>query len=93
MNPFTIGAKQSTVPVVLSAIDPAATSSDADWGPVTFKVTSRMEQPLHRPNCNLLAASEEERQRTFPQRAVLRKRSVCGGAPAAQFSLTVISRV
>jgi hypothetical protein len=40
MAPFTIGAKQSTVPVVLTATDPAAASSDADWGPVSFHVTA-----------------------------------------------------
>jgi hypothetical protein len=40
MSPFTIGGKQSTVPIVLTAKDPAATASDADWGPVTLKITA-----------------------------------------------------
>ncbi|HQX52418.1 MAG TPA: PPC domain-containing protein, partial [Planctomycetaceae bacterium] len=40
MAPFWLGAKQSTAPVVLTAADPAATNSDADWGPVSFRITA-----------------------------------------------------
>ncbi len=40
MTPFTIGGKQSAVPVVLTSKDPAAAASDADWGPVTLRVTA-----------------------------------------------------
>lgn len=40
MAPFWLGTKQSIAPVVLTATDPAAVSSDADWGQVGFKVTA-----------------------------------------------------
>ncbi|MEY3459913.1 MAG: hypothetical protein RL215_3070, partial [Planctomycetota bacterium] len=33
MEPFTLHPKQSVVPITLTAVDPAAAPSDADWGP------------------------------------------------------------
>ena len=40
MEPFTVHAKQSVVPVTLTAVDPAAAPSDADWGPVLVKISA-----------------------------------------------------
>jgi hypothetical protein len=40
MEPFTVHAKQAVVPVTLTAVDPAAAPSDADWGPVLVKISA-----------------------------------------------------
>ncbi|MFM7037022.1 MAG: PPC domain-containing protein, partial [Planctomycetaceae bacterium] len=40
MEPFTIHPKQAVVPVTLTAVDPAAAPSDADWGPITLKISA-----------------------------------------------------
>ncbi|MFN9719372.1 MAG: PPC domain-containing protein, partial [Planctomycetota bacterium] len=89
MNPFTIGGKQSTVPVVLTAADPAASSSDADWGPLTFRIMS--------PDGSTVAASELQLAPPPPKKndnelfrsARLRNDLFLAVAPAAQFSLAV----
>ena len=89
MMPLTIGAKQSTVPIVLTAADPAAVSSDADWGQVTFKVSS--------PDGTTIAASELQLAPPPPKKADaeifrsarLRNDLFTAIAPAAQFSFTV----
>ena len=39
MAPFWLGAKQTTVPVVLTSPDPAAASTDSDWGELKFQFT------------------------------------------------------
>ncbi len=40
MEPFTVHAKQAVVPVTLTAVDPAAAPSDADWGPILLKISA-----------------------------------------------------
>jgi hypothetical protein len=40
MEPFTVGGRQSAVPLVLTATDPAATAGDADWGPISVRVSA-----------------------------------------------------
>ena len=40
MEPFTIHSKQAVIPVTLTAVDPAAAPSDADWGPITLKISA-----------------------------------------------------
>ncbi len=85
MNPFTIGAKQSTVPVVFSATDPAATSSDADWGTVTFKVTSPDGTTVASSELQLAPPPPKKNDNELFRSARFEKRSVCGGCSAAQF--------
>jgi hypothetical protein len=40
MEPIVAGGRQSAVPLVLTATDPAATAGDADWGPVSVRVSA-----------------------------------------------------
>ncbi|MFM7057346.1 MAG: hypothetical protein ACKO2P_10535, partial [Planctomycetota bacterium] len=40
MEPFTVQARQAVVPVTLTAVDPAAAPSDADWGPILIKISA-----------------------------------------------------
>jgi hypothetical protein len=40
MPPFVVGAKQKDVPVILTAATAADASTDADWGPISFQVSS-----------------------------------------------------
>ncbi len=89
MNPFTIGAKQSTVPVVFSATDPAATSSDADWGTVTFKVTSPDGTTVASSELQLAPPPPKKNDNELFRSARLRNDLFVAVAPAAQFSLTV----
>lgn len=40
MEPFVVGAKQSAVPLTLTATDPAAPASDADWGAIGIHLSA-----------------------------------------------------
>ncbi len=40
MEPFAVGAKQSAVPLTLTATDPAAPASDADWGAIGIRLSA-----------------------------------------------------
>ena len=40
MEPFVVGSRQSAVPLVLTAADPAATAGDADWGPISIRLSA-----------------------------------------------------
>jgi len=40
LEPFVVGSRQSAVPLVLTAADPAATAGDADWGPISIRLSA-----------------------------------------------------
>jgi hypothetical protein len=40
MESFTLHPKQTTVPITLTAVDPAAAPSDGDWGPITLRISA-----------------------------------------------------
>ena len=89
MAPFWLGAKQSTVPVVLTATDPAATSSDADWGAAEFP-------NLQLPDGSTISDAELQLAPPAPKKldtdifrsARLRTDLFTAVRPVAQFSLT-----
>jgi hypothetical protein len=88
MAPFTIGAKQSTVPVVLTATDPAATSSDADWGPVSFRVTAPDGSILTPAELQLAPPAPKKTDAELFRSARLRTDLFTAVQPPAQFSMT-----
>lgn len=87
MAPFTIGAKQSTVPVVLTAADPAATSSDADWGPVSFRITAP-DGSLPPAELQLAPPPPKKTDAELFRSARLRTDLFTAVQPTAQFSMT-----
>jgi hypothetical protein len=89
MMPFTIGAKQSTVPIVLTAADPAATASDADWGPVSVKVSSPDGASSFSSELQLAPPAAKKTDAEIFRSARLRNDLFTAIAPAAQFSFTV----
>lgn len=88
MAPFWLNGKQSAVPVVLTASDPAAASSDADWAPVSFRITA--------PDAAMVAPAELQLAPPAPKKldtevfrsARLRTDLFTAVRPATQFSLT-----
>ncbi|MBL8814193.1 MAG: hypothetical protein JNM43_28755 [Planctomycetaceae bacterium] len=88
MNPFVVGSKQSTVPIVLTAADPAATSSDADWGPITLKI-STPDGSLPPAELQLVPPPPKKADNEVFRSARVRSDVFAAVAPASQFSFTV----
>ena len=89
MLPLMIGAKQSTVPVVLTASDAAATAADADWGPVSFKVSSPDGTSIPASELQLAPPPPKKTDAEIFRSARLRNDLFAAIAPAAQFAFTV----
>lgn len=88
MAPFWLGAKQSTVPVVLTATDPAATSSDADWAPVSFRITAPDGSMIPPAEFQLAPPAPKKQDSEVFRSARLRTDLFAAVQPAAQFSFT-----
>ncbi|HRA90078.1 MAG TPA: hypothetical protein PK992_18465, partial [Planctomycetaceae bacterium] len=88
MDPFWLGAKQSTVPVVLTAKDPVATSSDADWGVVSFRLTSSDGSTIPDAEFQLAPPAPKKTDTEIFRSARLRTDLFTAVRPVAQFSLT-----
>ncbi len=88
MAPFWLGAKQSTAPVVLTATDPAATSSDADWGPVSFQVTAPDGSMIPPAELQLAPPPPKKTDAEAFRSARVRSDIFVAVQPASQFSLT-----
>lgn len=86
MAPFVLGSKQSTAPVVLTATDPAATTSDADWGNVSFKFTTPEGFPISAAEFQLAAPAPKKQDAEVFRSARLRTDLFAAVQPAAQFS-------
>jgi len=89
MAPFWLNAKQLTVPVVLTATDPAATSSDADWAPVSFRITAPDEALVSPAELQLAPPAPKKLDTEVFRSARLRTDLFTAVRPAAQFALTV----
>ncbi len=86
MAPFILGAKQSTAPVVLTATDPAATTSDADWGTVDFKISTPEGFPISASEFQLAAPAPKKQDSEIFRSARMRSDLFAAVQPAAQFS-------
>ncbi|MBC7964601.1 MAG: PPC domain-containing protein [Fuerstia sp.] len=86
MAPFWLGAKQSTAPVVLTATDPAAASSDADWAPVSFKITTPEGSMLPPAEFQLAPPAPKKQDSEIFRSARLRTDLFAAVQPVAQFS-------
>jgi hypothetical protein len=89
MTPFILGSKQSTVPVVFTAADAAATSSDSDWGPVSFRWSSPDGSVALTSDLQLAPPPPKKTDAEIFRSARLRSDLFTAVAPAAQFSLQV----
>jgi hypothetical protein len=89
MNSFIAGPKQSTVPVVFTAADPAATSSDADWAPVSFRVTSPDGTTIAASDLQLAPPAPKKTDAEIFRSSRVRNDVFTAVQPAAQFSMTV----
>ena len=88
MAPFWLGAKQSTAPVVLTATDPAATSSDADWAPVSFRITAPDGAMIPPAELQLVPPPPKKQDSEVFRSVRLRTDLFTAVQPAAQFSFT-----
>lgn len=88
MTPFWLGAKQSTAPVVLTATDPAATSSDADWASVSLKITAPDGSMIPPAELQLVPPPPKKLDTELFRSARLRTDLFTAVQPAAQFSFT-----
>lgn len=88
MAPFWLGAKQSTAPVVLTATDPAATSCDADWGPVSFRITAPDGSMIPAAELQLAPPAPKKQDSEVFRSARRRTDLFTAVQPAAQFSFT-----
>ncbi len=88
MSPFVLGSKQSTAPVVLTATDPAATSSDADWGTVRFKVSTPEGFEISAAEFQLAAPAPKKQDNEIFRSARMRTDFFTAVQPASQFSFT-----
>ena len=88
MAPFWLNAKQLTVPVVLTASDPAAVSSDADWAPVSFRITAPDEAMVPPAELQLAPPAPKKLDTEVFRSARLRSDLFTAVRPAAQFALT-----
>lgn len=86
MAPFWLGAKQSTAPVVLTATDPAAVSSDADWAPVSFRITAPDGSMIPPAELQLAPPAPKKQDSEVFRSARLRTDIFTAVQPAAQFS-------
>lgn len=88
MSPFTIGGKQSTVPVVLTAKDPAAAASDSDWGPITLRITASDGVGLPSAEIQLAPPAPKKTDAELFRSARVRNDLFAAVQPSAQFSLS-----
>ena len=88
MVPFWLNNKQSTVPVVLTATDPAAVSCDADWAPVSFRITAPEEAVVAPAELQLAPPAPKKLDTEVFRSARLRTDLFAAVRPAAQFALT-----
>jgi len=88
MAPFWLGAKQSTAPVVLTAADPAATSSDADWAPMTFRISSPEGSTISDAELQLVPPAPKKLDTDIFRSGRLRTDLFATVRPIAEFSLT-----
>ena len=88
MAPVVLGSKQITAPVVLTATDPAATTSDADWGTVSFKVSTPEGHEISAAEMQLAPPAPKKQDNEVFRSARLRTDFFAAVQPAAQFSLT-----
>jgi len=88
MTPFVLGAKQSTAPVVFTATDPAATSSDADWGTVSFKVSTPEGFEISATEFQLAPPAPKKQDNEVFRSARMRTDLFTAVQPASQFSIT-----
>jgi hypothetical protein len=88
MAPIWLGAKQSTAPVVLTATDPAATSSDADWAPVVFRVSPPEGTVIPEMDLQLAPPAPKKLDTDIFRSSRLRSDLFAAVSPVAQFSLT-----
>ena len=86
MTPFVLGSKQSTAPVVLTATDPAAASSDADWGTVSFKVSTPEGFEISASEFQLATPAPKKQDNEIFRSARMRTDLFTAIQPAAQFS-------
>ena len=86
MIPFVLGAKQSTAPVVLTATDPAATTSDADWGTVSFKFSTPEGYEISAAEFQLAPPAPKKQDNEVFRSARMRTDLFAAVQPAAQFS-------
>ena len=88
MEPFVVGAKQSVVPIVLTAVDAAAAASDADWGPVTLQV-SAPDGSVTSSIAVLNPPPPRKQDNEVFRSAAMRSDLFAAVAPAGEFSLSV----
>ncbi|MCA9009895.1 MAG: PPC domain-containing protein [Planctomycetaceae bacterium] len=88
MTPFWLGAKQSTVPVVLTSSDPAATSTDADWGELKFRITSAEGSTIPAAELQLAPPAPKKSDADVFRSVRVRTDLFTAVRPVAQFSLS-----
>ena len=88
MSPFIIGGKQSAVPVVLTAKDPAAAASDADWGPVTLRITAPDGVGMPPAEIQLAPPAPKKADAELFRSARVRTDLFAAVQPAVQFSFS-----
>jgi len=88
MDPFVVGPKQSTIPIVVTAVDPAATTSDLDWGPVSVHV-SAPDGSIASSVVQLNPPPPKKQDNELFRSARMRSDLFAAVSPAAEFSLTV----
>ena len=88
MAPFWLGAKQSTAPVVLTAADSAATSSDADWAPLSFRISPPEGSTISDEELQLVPPAPKKLDTDIFRSARLRTDLFATVRPVAEFSLT-----
>ena len=87
MAPFWLGPKQSAAPVVLTATDPAAPGSDADWGPMSFRMTAPDGSMVSAAEWQLAPPAPKKQDNEVFRSARLRTDLFTTVQPVAQFSL------
>ena len=88
MNPFWLGAKQSIAPVVLTATDAAAASSDADWAPMILQITAPDGSLIPPAELQLISPPPKKQDSEVFRSVRLRTDLFIAVQPAAQFSFT-----
>lgn len=88
MTPFWLGAKQSTVPVVLTSPDPAAASTDADWGEMKFRITSVEGSTIPAAELQLAPPAPKKSDADVFRSVRVRTDLFTAVRPVAQFSLS-----
>lgn len=89
MAPFWLGAKQSTAPIVLTAADPAAASSAADWGILNLQITGPEGSNVPPADLQLAPPAPKKNDADAFRSARLRSDLFVAVQPASQFSFSV----